>query len=47
MTTSSRFTNHAIETRFSDLPAAAVERAKVYVLDSFGVGISGSSVDGG
>ena len=47
MTVANRFAAHALETTFSDLPAAAVERAKVYVLDSFGVGISGSSVDGG
>src|SRR5690242_739002 len=47
MTAAARFAAHALETRFSDLPAAAVERAKVYVLDSLGVGIAGSSVDGG
>jgi 2-methylcitrate dehydratase PrpD len=47
MTAASRFAAHALETRFSDLTAAAVERAKVYVLDSLGVGIAGSSVDGG
>lgn len=42
-----RFAEHALGTRFSDLPAAAVERAKVFVLDSLGVGIAGSSVEGG
>jgi aconitate decarboxylase len=47
MTAAARFATHALETRFSDLPAAAVERAKVYVLDSLGVGIAGSSVEGG
>lgn len=47
MTAAARFARHALETRFADLPAAAVERAKVYVLDSLGVGIAGSSVDGG
>jgi aconitate decarboxylase len=47
MTAAARFAAHALETRFSDLPAAAIERAKVYVLDSLGVGIAGSSVDGG
>lgn len=47
MTAAARFAAHALETRFSDLPAAAVERAKVYVLDSLGVGIAGSSVEGG
>jgi 2-methylcitrate dehydratase PrpD len=47
MTAAARFARHALETRFADLPATAVERAKVYVLDSLGVGIAGSSVDGG
>ncbi|MBN9090329.1 MAG: MmgE/PrpD family protein [Reyranella sp.] len=47
MTVAARFAAHALEMRFSDLPATAVERAKVYVLDSLGVGIAGSSVDGG
>ncbi|MGE0416263.1 MAG: MmgE/PrpD family protein [Acetobacteraceae bacterium] len=47
MTAAARFASHALDTRFSDLPPAAVERAKVYVLDSMGVGIAGSSVDGG
>ena len=47
MTAAARFAAHALETRFADLPAAAVERAKVYVLDSLGVGIAGSSVEGG
>jgi aconitate decarboxylase len=47
MTASARFADHAIETRFSDLPPTAVERAKVYLLDSLGVGIAGSSVEGG
>jgi 2-methylcitrate dehydratase PrpD len=47
MTAAARFAAHALEPRFSDIPAVAVERAKVYVLDSLGVGIAGSSVDGG
>src|SRR5258707_8182609 len=46
MTAAARFANHAIDTRFADLPPSAVERAKVFVLDSLGVGIAGSSVDG-
>lgn len=46
MTAAARFAAHALETRFSDLPEAAIERAKVYVLDSLGVGIAGSSVEG-
>jgi 2-methylcitrate dehydratase PrpD len=41
-----RFAEHALGTRFTDLPSAAVERAKVFVLDSLGVGIAGSSVEG-
>ena len=47
MTAAARFANHALDTRFADLPAAAVQRSKVYVLDSLGVGIAGSSVEGG
>lgn len=47
MTAAARFAAHALETRFSDLSAIAIERAKVYVLDSLGVGIAGSSVEGG
>jgi aconitate decarboxylase len=46
-TAASRFAEHALGTRFADLPPAAVERAKVYVLDSLGVGIAGSSAEGG
>lgn len=47
MTAAARFADHALDTRFADLPPAAVERAKVFVLDSLGVGIAGSSVEGG
>jgi aconitate decarboxylase len=47
MTAAARFAAHAIDTRFTDLPPEAVLRAKVYVLDSLGVGIAGSSVHGG
>jgi 2-methylcitrate dehydratase PrpD len=43
----SRFADHALGTRYADLPSAAVERAKVFVLDSLGVGIAGSSIEGG
>ena len=45
MTAAARFAEHAIGTRFADLSAEAVERAKVYVLGSLGVGIAGSSVE--
>jgi aconitate decarboxylase len=47
MTVAARFADHALDTRFADLPAAAVEKVKVFVLDSLGVGIAGSSVEGG
>ena len=47
MTAADRFARHALDTRLSDLPAAAVDKAKVFVLDSLGVGIAGSSVEGG
>lgn len=47
MTAAARFAAHALGTRFVDLPKEAVERAKVYILDSLGVGIAGSSVEGG
>ena len=41
-----RFAAHVVQTRFSDLPEAAVERAKVFILDSLGVGVAGSSAAG-
>jgi 2-methylcitrate dehydratase PrpD len=47
VTAADRFADHALDTKFTDLPGATVERAKVFVLDSLGVGIAGSSVDGG
>jgi 2-methylcitrate dehydratase PrpD len=47
MTAAEQFAAHAIDTRFADLPAEARQRAAVYILDSLGVGIAGSSVDGG
>ena len=34
---------HAASVRFEDLPAAAIERAKVFTLDTIGVGIAGGS----
>lgn len=46
MTAAARFAEHALDTRFSDLPPSAVDRTKVFVLDSLGVGIAGSSVEG-
>ena len=45
-TAAARFAAHALETRFSDLDDAVVQRTKVFVLDSLGVGIAGSSTEG-
>lgn len=36
-----RLAAHVVSTRFEDLTAAAVARAKVFVLDTFGVGVAG------
>lgn len=47
MTAAARFAAHALGTRSADLPDAVIARAKVFVLDSLGVGIAGSSVEGG
>jgi 2-methylcitrate dehydratase PrpD len=47
MTAAEHFAAHAIDTRLADLPDAIRERAAVYILDSLGVGIAGSSVEGG
>lgn len=47
MNAAAHFARHAVSTRFADLPPAAVDSVKVYVLDSLGVGIAGSSVEGG
>lgn len=47
MTTAShRFARHALGARYEDLSAEAVEQAKVFILDTFGVGISGSTAYG-
>ena len=46
MTAAARFAAHATTTRFEDLPVEAVHAAKTFTLDSLGVGIAGSSVDG-
>ena len=46
MTAAERFAAQAIDTRLADLPMEARQRAAVYVLDSLGVGIAGSSVEG-
>jgi 2-methylcitrate dehydratase PrpD len=41
-----RFAAHALGTRFEDLSADAVGQAKVFILDTLGVGIAGSSAFG-
>ena len=46
MTAAERFAAHALGVRFADLPARAVQQAKVFILDSIAVGIAGSSVEG-
>ena len=47
MSAAEQFAAHAIDTRFADLPDEARQRAAVYILDSIGVGIAGSSAEGG
>jgi 2-methylcitrate dehydratase PrpD len=37
-----RFARHALTTRFTDLPPAAIRAAKTFLLDTFGVGVAGS-----
>ncbi|HEY1932701.1 MAG TPA: MmgE/PrpD family protein [Acetobacteraceae bacterium] len=46
MTAARRFAQHALETRFEDLPPPAVQAAKTFILDSLGVGIAGASAPG-
>ncbi|KAK9425887.1 hypothetical protein SUNI508_12780 [Seiridium unicorne] len=41
-----RFASHALNTRFEDLSDDAVAQAKVFILDTLGVGIAGSSAFG-
>ena len=41
-----RFAAHVAGTRFTDIPGYAIERAKVFILDTLGVGIAGSSAAG-
>jgi aconitate decarboxylase len=41
-----RFATHALNTSFEDLTSDAVAQAKVFILDTFGVGIAGSSAYG-
>ncbi len=41
-----RFANHALTTHYEDLPPDAVAQAKVFILDTIGVGIAGSTAYG-
>ncbi len=43
---SERFARHALEARFTDLSADAIDQAKTFILDTIGVGIAGSSAAG-
>jgi 2-methylcitrate dehydratase PrpD len=43
---SERFAAHVAAARFEDLPADAVAQAKVFILDTFGVGIAGATAAG-
>jgi len=40
------FAAHVAGTEFENIPLAAIERAKVFILDSLGVGIAGSTAPG-
>ncbi len=41
-----RFADHVVGTRLTDIPDAAIARVKVFILDTLGVGIAGSSAAG-
>jgi 2-methylcitrate dehydratase PrpD len=43
---SERFARHVLHTRFEQLPADAILHAKTFILDTLGVGVSGSTADG-
>jgi 2-methylcitrate dehydratase PrpD len=43
---SERFAHHVTSTRFESLPRDAIDHAKVFILDTLGVGISASTADG-
>ena len=40
------FALHTANTRFTDLPAVAIRAAKIFILDSFGVGVAGGTALG-
>lgn len=46
VTASERFAAHIAGVRFKALPASAIEAARIWVLDTLGVGIAGSSAAG-
>src|SRR5262245_66246675 len=37
------FAQHVSRTRFEDLPEAATRAARIFILDTFGVGLAGST----
>jgi aconitate decarboxylase len=39
----SRFADHVVATGFRDIPADAIRAAKIFILDTFGVGLAGSA----
>ncbi|MGH7043172.1 MAG: MmgE/PrpD family protein, partial [Acetobacteraceae bacterium] len=41
-----RFAHHALDTRAGDIPASAVRAAKVFILDTIGVGMAGATAQG-
>jgi aconitate decarboxylase len=41
-----RFAHHALDTRTEDVPASAVHAAKIFILDTIGVGVAGASAQG-
>ena len=43
---SAQFARHALTTRYEDLSPDAIGQAKVFILDTIGVGIAGSTASG-
>ena len=46
MTVAERLARHVLETRYEDLPAAAIAATKAFLLDALAVGIAGSAASG-
>lgn len=44
--TSVKFAEHVVQTKYEDLPADVLDLTKVFILDTIGVGIAGSTADG-